>query len=331
MSDRKADPGPVEAAVEARRAAPLPSGRVSDHLRWLRAAVPGERLFAPRVAILVASPDGQRVVVDGRAHLPWADVEMETSLGATARGLLTGLAIPFESSGNFEPVAALAGMAWWETAAELGPLAPVWIVVRAGGVLAPGAARAAAPPMRPASDVRLAREALAGERGEGTGEAGRRPEQPTAGDYIARVRRRIGHARIFYPWAGLGIRDAQGRLLLVRHALLRQWHCPGGGMEIHETPEVTAVRELREETSLAARPGRLIGCYSRHVRAFPNGDRIQGVTLFMEGSAGGELRADPTGEIDAMGWFGPDELPPLHPPWAGRVRQLLTGEGARLD
>jgi hypothetical protein len=113
MSDRKADPGPVEAAVEARRAAPLPSGRVSDHLRWLRAAVPGERLFAPRVAILVASPDGQRVVVDGRAHLPWADVEMETSLGATARGLLTGLAIPFESSGNFEPVAALAGMAWW--------------------------------------------------------------------------------------------------------------------------------------------------------------------------------------------------------------------------
>ncbi|MBA2254013.1 MAG: NUDIX domain-containing protein [Chloroflexi bacterium] len=307
---------------------PLPSGRVSEHLRWLRSAVPDERLFAPRVAVLLAGADDEEVVVDGRGELPWADVELETSLAATARGLLATLGIPFAAVA-MEPVAALAGTPWWETSTELGPLAPVWIVVRAGRA---GGPAAAALRTLPAGDVRLVREAVARERGEVDGDPGDRMAAIPGGDYIARIRRRIGHARIFYPWAGLGIRNAEGRLLLVRHALLQQWHCPGGGMELHEAPEMTAARELREETSLAVRPGRLIGCFSRHVRAFPNGDRIQGVTLFMEGSLdSGELRPDPTGEIDAMGWYASDELPPLHPPWDGRVRLLLTGEGPRVD
>jgi 8-oxo-dGTP pyrophosphatase MutT (NUDIX family) len=334
-------PGPAEALIAAEHTKPLASGTASAHLRWLRHAVPHERLFAPRVAVLLATPDGERVVVDRHGALPWADVDLETSLTATALGVLAGLglldATPSGRASDdvmLEPVAALAGPAWWSDGADLGPLAPVWIVVRpttpspvdvgALPTASPGVVALASAALGPAScDI-----AGDGSAATATGDAG----PVVAGDYIARVRRHIGHARIFYPWAGTAVRDDAGRLLLVRHAGLQQWHCPGGGMEVHETPAGTAARELREETGLEIRPGRLIGCFSRHIRAFPNGDRIQGVALLMDGAvADGSMRPDPTGEIDAMDWFSVDDLPPLHPPWDARARLALTGEGATLD
>ena len=308
---------------------PLASGRISEHLRWLRASVPGERLFAPRVAVLVASQDGERVVVDEHGELPWADLEIETSLTATAKGLLTGLGVPDGEQLVLDALAALGGRAWWDDGEELGPLAPIWIVVRAGPVDDPRERGLASGPV---SRVRLAREALARSSGTRAVAVPTSGAGPAGGDYIARVRGRIGKAGSSIRGRAWPSADPEGRLLLVRHAGLQQWHCPGGGMDAHEAPETTAARELREETGLGVRAGRLLGCFARHVRAFPNGDRIQGVTLFMEGHVtGGELRPDPTGEVDAMGWFGADELPPLHPPWDARVRLALTGEGATLD
>jgi ADP-ribose pyrophosphatase YjhB (NUDIX family) len=320
-------PRPAELAVL--RAAPAPvlaSGHVSDHLRWLRHAVPGERLFAPRVALLLPSTDGERLVVDAGGQLPWADVELETSLLATAQGLAAGIGLD-GTPGSFEPVAALAGRAWWEDGEELGPLAPVWVVVRVEP--------AASSPATGRREVKLGSVPLgatAVARAESPARDATADAGPAiAGDYIGRVRRHIGTARIFYPWGGMALRDADGRLLLVRLAEQAQWHCPGGGMEDWESAEATARRELLEETGLVGRPGRLLGCFSGHVRSFANGDRIQGVALFMEGHVdGGTIRPDPTGEIDAMGWFAADDLPPLHRPWDARVRLALTGRGARF-
>lgn len=312
----------VAADASARKA--LPSGHVSEHLRWLRAAVPAERLFAPRVCLLIRSPDGERVAVDREGRLPWADVELESSLSATAQGLARGLGLGGpDRPGRFEPLAALAGPAWWEENGDLGRLAPVWIVAAAPWAWA----RVAGLREVPIGSVDVA----AGAAGLGT-EPAAASGRDGQGDYIARVRRHIGTARIFYPWAGLALRDDAGRLLLVRLAEQIQWHCPGGGMEVHESPQATATRELAEETGLVARPGRLIGCFSRHVRAFANGDRIQGMAIFMQGTIeGGALRPDPTGEIDEMGWFAADGLPPLRPPWDGRVQLALTGHGPRFD
>lgn len=307
----------------------LHSGHVSDHLRWLRAMVPDLRVFAPRVALLVDSLDGGSVLADRHGRLPWADVELETSLGATARGLLRGLGWSVDGV-TFEPVAALSGRAWWEDHPEVGRLQPVWVVVR---VRAPGGALVRQHRLEaswaPVERVPLAVAATAREHEPPPVDGP--PDAGVGGDYIARVRPRIGTARIFYPWAGMALRDPAGRLLLVRLADQAQWHCPGGGMEIGETPEATAVRELREETGLEAQPRRLLGCFSRHVRSFANGDRIQGVALFMDGVVtAGELRADQTGEIDAMGWFDSADLPPLHAPWDARVRLATDGSGTRF-
>ena len=121
-------------------------------------------------------------------------------------------------------------------------------------------------------------------------------------------------------------------MFLVRLRQAGQWHCPGGGLEVGETPEDAARREVDEETGLLVRPGGLVGCWSRLQRAFANGDRIQAVAVLLEGTiVGGAFRPDATGEIDRAGCFGPDDLPPLWPPWDARVRLVLTGQGSRLD
>ena len=184
--------GPAEAAVAAATVLPLASGRISEHLRWLRASVPGERLFAPRVAVLVASQDGERVVVDEHGELPWADLEIETSLTATAKGLLTGLGVPDGEQLVLDALAALGGRAWWDDGEELGPLAPIWIVVRAGPVDDPRERGLASGPV---SRVRLAREALARSSGTRAVAVPTSGAGPAGGDYIARVRGRIGKER----------------------------------------------------------------------------------------------------------------------------------------
>jgi len=58
------------------------------------------------------------------------------------------------------------------------------------------------------------------------------------------------------------ILDGQGRVLLVRHGYgMRNWELPGGMAEPGESILDTALREVREETSLVVVLQRLTGIY----------------------------------------------------------------------
>lgn len=61
--------------------------------------------------------------------------------------------------------------------------------------------------------------------------------------------------------AGAVVRDAEGRVLLVRRANEPSrglWSIPGGRVEDGETPREAAAREVREETGLVVEVGELI-------------------------------------------------------------------------
>ncbi|HWG00878.1 MAG TPA: NUDIX domain-containing protein [Trebonia sp.] len=64
------------------------------------------------------------------------------------------------------------------------------------------------------------------------------------------------------PCVGAVIKDGHGRLLLIRRGHepgKGLWSVPGGKIESGEPDGAALVREVREETGLDVRPGRLIG------------------------------------------------------------------------
>lgn len=109
-----------------------------------------------------------------------------------------------------------------------------------------------------------------------------------------------------------------GELLWVRRAgepRRGQWSLPSGFLEWEEDIRDCARRELREETGLEARLGRLLGVYS----AFddPRGNAL--LVVYQGEPTGGEERAgDDAGEL---GWFPLDE-PPAPIAWEPHRRAL---------
>ena len=133
--------------------------------------------------------------------------------------------------------------------------------------------------------------------------------------YLARLRECVGHALLLIPSVAACIRDEKGRILLLRRSDGDNlWGFPGGAMELGERVAEAVVREVYEETGLEVEPVALIGIYSGPEYAFvyPNGDRVQPVTIFFEcWVVGGEFRSDMQ-EIMGARYFGPeDELPPM--------------------
>ena len=96
-----------------------------------------------------------------------------------------------------------------------------------------------------------------------------------------------------------------GRLLLNRRAIepgLGSWSFPSGYVNRGERLEEAAAREVLEETGLEVEIGELLGVYS---------ERGNPVVLVVYTAARfvGEPAAGP--EVTEVGWFAPDDLPPL--------------------
>ena len=149
--------------------------------------------------------------------------------------------------------------------------------------------------------------------------------------YLARLRECVGHAPLLAPSAAACIRDEEGRILLLRRSDGDNlWGFPGGAMEIGEGAAEAVVREVREEAGLEVEPMALIGVYSGPEYAFvyPNGDRVQPVTIFFECRVvGGELRPDMQ-EIMGARYFSPkDELPPMRPCCIAKAHDAFMFQG----
>jgi ADP-ribose pyrophosphatase YjhB (NUDIX family) len=121
------------------------------------------------------------------------------------------------------------------------------------------------------------------------------------------------------------VRDGRGRVLLGRRAEGRRaglWCIPCGRLEWGEDVREAAVREFGEETGLEVV---LEGVYDVHSN-FHDPDRLTVGVWFSGRVTGGTLHAA-DGELSELGWFEPDDPPPLAFATDALVLQRLTKEG----
>jgi ADP-ribose pyrophosphatase YjhB (NUDIX family) len=135
-------------------------------------------------------------------------------------------------------------------------------------------------------------------------------------DYLASLRRHVGHAPLLMVGAAALILDEQGRLLLMRRSDSGLWGPPGGAVEPGEVVETAARREVREETGLELGELTLFGVFSgpELFYRYPNGDEVHNITIvYLSRERRGEIQLN--GEHTEWRWFAPAEIPEdLSPP-----------------
>ncbi|SKD28632.1 Putative MutT/NUDIX-like protein [Mycobacteroides abscessus subsp. massiliense] len=128
------------------------------------------------------------------------------------------------------------------------------------------------------------------------------------------------------PSASAIVTDEQGRVLLVKRRDNTLWALPGGGHDIGESIEQTAIREVKEETGLDVEVTGLVGIYTNpnHIVAFTDGEVRQQFSLcFTTELRGGELAIDH--ESTDIAWTAPDDIGQLdmHPSMRLRITHYL--------
>lgn len=129
--------------------------------------------------------------------------------------------------------------------------------------------------------------------------------------------------------AGLLLRDAAGRALLVEPTYKPNWEIPGGAVEADESPRECVIREVREELGIEVSPGPLLAIDYQH--AEPN--RTESLMFVFDGgvlpdAARGRVRLA-AGELISYAFVAADELDSvLSARLARRLRHALRATAA---
>jgi len=129
--------------------------------------------------------------------------------------------------------------------------------------------------------------------------------------YVMRLRKELGTKPLILAGAGAIIEDQIGRILLQHRTDNHCWGVPGGSMELGESYEETARREIFEETGL--RVGELHVFYlnsGQHTYyQYPNGDEVfMACVIFTTTEFSGDIKMQEDETAD-LRWFGLHELP----------------------
>lgn len=131
--------------------------------------------------------------------------------------------------------------------------------------------------------------------------------------YIQELRKLIGTKPLIIVGSAIIVLNEKNEVLLQLRSDTYDWGLPGGAMELGETIEETAERELREETGLQTDSLQFLGVLSGQdlYYRYPHGDEIYNViNVFQAHRVHGEIQCDEEG-LDIR-YFPIDKLPKLN-------------------
>ena len=145
--------------------------------------------------------------------------------------------------------------------------------------------------------------------------------------YIMDLRKHIGHDALIGVGATILVFNDKNELLLNLRTDTNTWGIPGGSMELYETIEETAIRELKEETGICADELELVTVLSGREFYFeyPNGDKMCTViVLFKVLNYTGTIKVSDN-ESKALKFFPLTNLPVMESRAERIIQKILDG------
>ncbi|MEH7418270.1 NUDIX hydrolase [Neobacillus drentensis] len=130
-------------------------------------------------------------------------------------------------------------------------------------------------------------------------------------EYINELRELIGHKPLILIGSTIIVMNDKKEILFQYRSDTKEWGLPGGAMEIAESLEQTAERELFEETGLKATSFNFFDILSGSnlYYKYPNGVEVYNVIcVYIAQDTSGELAMN-DGESLALKYFSVKELP----------------------
>lgn len=128
-------------------------------------------------------------------------------------------------------------------------------------------------------------------------------------EYYKSIRKFVGNKPLLLPGSAVIIVNEQKEILL-QQRLNGSWGLPGGLMDLGESYEEVACREVLEETGLILHDVKLLGVFSGkdYYSKIENGDEFYSVTaVFLSKLYSGKLTINH--ESKALAFYSPLELP----------------------
>ena len=131
------------------------------------------------------------------------------------------------------------------------------------------------------------------------------------GDYLKDLREKTGHMPLLLPHSAVVLFNSEGKVLLEKRSDDGYYDFPGGSIDLKETAEDAAKRELKEETGLIADKLELFNVYTGEITHYVyfNGDEIYGVDLvYLCYKYHGALKPQKD-EVSELAFFDLKEMP----------------------
>ncbi len=103
--------------------------------------------------------------------------------------------------------------------------------------------------------------------------------------------------------------DNDGRILLIQRADNQLWAMPGGALEVNETPSEGVLREVLEETGVAAESVTLVGLHDSRLLGSNGRFHLYQVTFLCRLTGENAVAPSHPQEIINQGWFYESALP----------------------